>query len=41
MTSIKINFGGNFEDEFQKAVDEIFHLVSPALKITMHLAPQH
>jgi HSP20 family protein len=32
MTYIKINFGGNFEDEFQKAVDEIFHLVSPAFK---------
>ncbi len=32
MTYIKINFGGNFEDEFQKAVDEIFHLASPAFK---------
>ncbi|MFO7568989.1 MAG: Hsp20/alpha crystallin family protein [Smithellaceae bacterium] len=32
MTYIKINFGGNFEDEFQKAVDEVFHLVRPAFK---------
>ena len=32
MTYIKINFGGNFEDEFQKTVDDIFHLVSPAFK---------
>ncbi|NLA41572.1 MAG: Hsp20/alpha crystallin family protein [Smithella sp.] len=32
MTYIKINFGGNFEDEFQKAVDEVFHLVHPAFK---------
>ncbi len=32
MTYIKINFGGNFEDEFHKAVDEVFHLVRPAFK---------
>lgn len=32
MTYIKINFGSNFEDEFQKAVDEVFHLVRPAFK---------
>jgi len=32
MTYIKINFGSNFEDEFQKAVDEVFHLVRPAIK---------
>ncbi len=32
MTYIKINFSGNFEDEFQKVADEIFHLVRPAFK---------
>lgn len=32
MTYIKIKFGSNFEDEFQKAVDEVFHLVHPAFK---------
>ncbi|MCX5848908.1 MAG: Hsp20/alpha crystallin family protein [Deltaproteobacteria bacterium] len=32
MTYVKINFGSNFEDEFQKAVDEIFHLACPAFK---------
>jgi HSP20 family protein len=32
MTYIKINFGGSFEDEFQKAVDEMFHLVRPVFK---------
>jgi HSP20 family protein len=32
MTYIKINFGNSFEDEFQKAVDEVFHLVHPAFK---------
>ena len=32
MTYIKINFGGSFEDELQKAVDEVFHLVRPAFK---------
>jgi len=32
MTYIKIKFGSNFEDEFQKAVDEVFHLVRPAFK---------
>ena len=29
MNFIKIKFGNNFEEEFQKAVDEVFHLVSP------------
>ena len=32
MTYIKINFGSNFEDEFQKAVAEVFHLVRPAFR---------
>jgi len=32
MTYIKINFGSSFEDEFQKAVDEVFHLVRPAFR---------
>lgn len=32
MTYVKINFGSNFEDEFHKAVDEVFHLVRPAFK---------
>jgi HSP20 family protein len=32
MTYIKINFGSNFEDEFQKVVDEVFHLVRPAFR---------
>ena len=32
MNFIKIKFGSNFEDEFQKAVDEVFHLVSPVFK---------
>jgi HSP20 family protein len=32
MTYIKIKFGSNFEDEFQRAVDEVFHLVRPAFK---------
>ena len=32
MNFIKINFGGNFEEEFQKAVDEVFHIVSPVFK---------
>ena len=32
MTYIKINFSSNFEDEFQKAVDEVFHLVRPTFK---------
>ena len=26
MNFIKIKFGSNFEEEFQKAVDEVFHL---------------
>ena len=32
MNFIKINFGNNFEEEFQKAVDEVFHLVSPVFQ---------
>jgi HSP20 family protein len=32
MTYIKINFGSNFEDEFQKVVDEVFHLVRPSFR---------
>jgi HSP20 family protein len=32
MNFIKIKFNNNFEEEFQKAVDEIFHLVSPVLR---------
>ena len=32
MTYIKINFSSNFEDEFQKVADEIFHMVRPAFK---------
>jgi HSP20 family protein len=32
MNFIKINFGSNFEEEFQKAVDEVFHLVRPVFK---------
>ncbi len=32
MTYIKIKFGRIFEDEFQKAVDEVFHLVRPSVK---------
>ena len=32
MTYIKINLGSNFEDEFHKAVDEIFRLTRPAFK---------
>ena len=32
MNFIKIKFGSNFEDEFQKAVHEVFHLVSPLFK---------
>ena len=32
MTYLKINFGSNFEDEFQKVVDEVFHLVRPAFR---------
>ena len=29
---IKIKFGNNFEEEFQRAVDEVFHLVSPVFR---------
>jgi HSP20 family protein len=32
MNFIKIRVGNNFEEEFQKAVDEVFHLVSPLFK---------
>jgi HSP20 family protein len=32
MNFIKIRFGNNFEEEFQKAVDEVFHLVSPLFR---------
>lgn len=32
MTYIKINFRSNFEDEFQRVVDEVFHLVRPAFR---------
>lgn len=32
MSLIKIKFGNNLEEEFQKAVDEVFHLVIPAFK---------
>ena len=32
MNFIKIKLGGNFEDEFQKAVHEVFHLVSPVFR---------
>jgi HSP20 family protein len=32
MNSIKIRFGSNFEEEFQKAVDEVFHLVLPSYR---------
>ncbi len=32
MTFIKIKFGSTFEEEFHKAVHEVFHLVSPVFK---------
>jgi len=32
MNFIKIRFGNNFEEEFQKAVDEVFHLVLPSYR---------
>lgn len=32
MNFIKINFNNNFEDEFQRTVDEVFHLVSPLFR---------
>ena len=32
MSLIKIKFGNNFEGEFQKAIDDVFHLVIPAFK---------
>jgi len=32
MNFIKIKFGNNFEEEFQKAVDDVFHLVIPVFQ---------
>ena len=32
MTYVKIRFGSSFEDEFQKVVDEVFHMVRPAFR---------
>ena len=32
MNFIKIKFGNNFEEEFQRAVDEMFQLVRPAFQ---------
>ncbi len=32
MSFIRIKFGNNFEEEFQRAVDDVFHLVIPAFK---------
>jgi HSP20 family protein len=32
MNFIKIKFDNNFEEEFQRAVDEVFHLVSPIFR---------
>jgi HSP20 family protein len=32
MNFIRIKFGNNFEEEFQRAVDEVFHLTRPAFK---------
>jgi HSP20 family protein len=32
MNFIKIRFNNNFEEEFQKTVDEVFHLVSPVFR---------
>jgi HSP20 family protein len=32
MNFIKIKFNNNFEEEFQKTVDEVFHLVSPVYR---------
>ena len=32
MNFIKIKFGSNFEEEFHKAVHEVFHLVGPIFK---------
>ena len=32
MNFIKIKFGSNFEEEFHRAVDEVFQLVRPAFK---------
>jgi HSP20 family protein len=32
MNFIKIKFNNNFEEEFQKAIDEVFHLVSPVFR---------
>jgi len=32
MNFIKIKFNNNFEEEFQRAVDEVFHLVRPSFQ---------
>lgn len=32
MNFIKISFNNNFEEEFQKAVDEVFHLARPVFR---------
>jgi HSP20 family protein len=32
MNFIKIKFNNNFEEEFQRTVDEVFHLVSPVFR---------
>jgi HSP20 family protein len=32
MNFIKIKFNNNFEEEFQRTVDEVFHLVSPIFR---------
>jgi HSP20 family protein len=32
MTYLKVNFGNNLKDDFQKVVDEVFHLVRPSLR---------
>jgi HSP20 family protein len=32
MNFIKIKFNTNFEEEFQKAVDEVFHLIGPVFQ---------
>ncbi len=32
MNIIKINFNNNFEEEFQRTVDEVFNLVSPIFR---------
>jgi len=32
MNFIKIKFNNNFEEEFQKTIEEVFHLVSPVFR---------